>query len=91
MAEGDRLLRIGGAMDKIGEPALNNSGVIVFRAESLTARRASVCSFGTRDRGLFVGDGDRAQTGNGPIDLPTEWRSTRRRDRLASAAGAAWG
>ena len=27
VAEGDLLLRIGGTMDKIGEPALNNSGV----------------------------------------------------------------
>src|SRR5690349_4677091 len=31
-AEGDRLLRIGGTMDKIGGPALNNGGVIAFPA-----------------------------------------------------------
>jgi hypothetical protein len=30
LAEGDRLLRIGGTMDKIGGAALNNSGVIAF-------------------------------------------------------------
>src|SRR5207302_11061100 len=32
VAEGDRLLRIGGTMDKIGGPALNNGGVIAFPA-----------------------------------------------------------
>src|SRR5215468_1652621 len=32
VAEGDRLLRIGGTMDKIGEPALSNGGVIAFAA-----------------------------------------------------------
>ena len=31
-AEGDRLLRTGGVMDKIGSPALNNGGVIAFPA-----------------------------------------------------------
>jgi hypothetical protein len=32
VAEGELLLQIGGAMDKIGEPALNNSGVVAFPA-----------------------------------------------------------
>ena len=32
VAEGERLLRIGGTMDKIGGPAMNNSGVIAFPA-----------------------------------------------------------
>jgi hypothetical protein len=32
VAEGDRLLRIGGTMEKIGGPALNNAGVIAFPA-----------------------------------------------------------
>ena len=32
VAEGERLPRIGGTMDKIGEPALNNSGVVAFPA-----------------------------------------------------------
>src|SRR5437868_4963547 len=32
VAEGERLLRIGGVMDQIGEPALNNSGVVAFPA-----------------------------------------------------------
>jgi hypothetical protein len=32
VAEGDLLLRIGGRMDKIGEPALNDSGVVAFPA-----------------------------------------------------------
>ena len=35
VAEGDRLLRIGGTMDKIGDPALNNGGVIAFPAAIL--------------------------------------------------------
>ena len=50
VAEGDRLLRIGGAMDKIGEPALNNSGVIAFREAILKGapRRSAVCSLRVR-------------------------------------------
>jgi hypothetical protein len=35
IAERDLLLRVGGAMDAIGEPALNNSGVIAFPASIL--------------------------------------------------------
>src|ERR1700731_1707630 len=35
IAEGDRLLRIGGTMDKIGGPSLNNSGVLAFPAKLL--------------------------------------------------------
>ena len=64
VAEGDRLLRIGGAMDKIGEPALNNSGVIVFRAAILKGP-ALIGMFvaGTRDLRLLVGAGDRAPDG----------------------------
>jgi hypothetical protein len=64
VAEGDRLLRIGGAIDKIGEPALNNSGVIVFRAAILKGP-ALIGMFvaGTRDRRLLVGAGDRAPDG----------------------------
>ena len=35
IAERDLLLRVGGAMNAIGEPALNNSGVIAFPAAIL--------------------------------------------------------
>ena len=35
VAEGERLVRIGGTMDKIGEPSLNNRGVVAFPAAIL--------------------------------------------------------
>ena len=43
-AEGDRLLRIGGTMDKIGGPALNNAGVIAFPATLFRARPSAASS-----------------------------------------------
>jgi len=64
VAEGDRLLRIGGTMDKIGEPALNNSGVIAFPAAIFKGPAlGGIFVTGTRDLRLIVGAGDRAPSG----------------------------
>ena len=64
VAEGDRLLRIGGTMDKIGEPALNNSGVIAFPAAIFKGPAlGGIFVTGTRDLRLLVGAGDRAPSG----------------------------
>ena len=64
VAEGDRLLRIGGTMDKIGEPALNNSGVIAFPATIFKGPAlAGIFVAGARDLRLLVGAGDRAPSG----------------------------
>jgi hypothetical protein len=61
VAEGDRLLRIGGTMDKIGEPALNNSGVIAFPAAIFKGPAlGGIFVAGARDLRLLVGSGDRA-------------------------------
>lgn len=64
VAEGERLLRIGGTMDKIGVPALNNSGVIafpaaIFRGPSL----GGIFVAGTRDLRLLVQAGSRTPDG----------------------------
>jgi hypothetical protein len=64
VAEGDRLLRIGGAMDKIGEPALNNSGVIAFPAAIFKGPAlGGIFVAGARDLRLLVGTGDQAPGG----------------------------
>jgi hypothetical protein len=64
VAEGDRLLRGGGTMDKIGEPALNNSGVIAFPAAIFKGPTlGGIFIAGTRDLRLLVGAGDRAPSG----------------------------
>jgi hypothetical protein len=64
VAEGDRLLRIGGVMDKIGEPALNNSGVIAFPAAIFKGPAlGGIFVAGARDLRLLVGTGDRAPSG----------------------------
>jgi hypothetical protein len=64
VAEGDRLLRIGGTMDKIGEPALNNSGVIAFPAAIFKGPTlGGIFVAGSRDLRLRVGAGDRAPRG----------------------------
>jgi hypothetical protein len=64
VAEGDRLLRIGGTMERIGVPALNNSGVIAFPA---AIRKGPVLGgifvAGTRELRLLVGAGDPAPGG----------------------------
>jgi hypothetical protein len=63
-AEGDRLLRFGGTMDKIGEPALNNSGVIAFPAAILKGPAlGGILVAGARDLRLLVAAGDRAPSG----------------------------
>jgi hypothetical protein len=64
VAEGDRLLRMGGTMDKIGEPALNNSGVIAFPAAIFKGPAlGGIFVTGARDLRLLVGAGDRAPSG----------------------------
>ena len=64
VAEGDRLLRIGGTMDKIGEPALNNGGVIAFPAAILKGPAlGGIFVAGARDLRLLVGAGDRTPSG----------------------------
>jgi hypothetical protein len=64
VAEGERLLRIGGTMDKIGEPALNNSGVIAFPAAIFKGPAlGGIFVAGARDLRLLVGTGDRAPSG----------------------------
>ncbi len=64
VAEGERLLRIGGTMDKIGGPALNNSGVIAFPAAIFKGPAlGGIFVAGARDLRLLVGTGDRAPSG----------------------------
>ena len=60
VAEGERLLRIGGTMDKIGEPALNNSGAVAFPAAIFKGPAlGGIFVAGARDLRLLVGSGDR--------------------------------
>jgi hypothetical protein len=64
VAEGERLLRIGGTMDKIGEPALNNSGVIAFPAAIFKGPTlGGIFLAGARDLRLLVAAGDRTPSG----------------------------
>jgi hypothetical protein len=64
VAEGERLLRIGGTMDKIGEPSLNNSGVIAFPAAIFKGPSlGGIFVAGARDLRLLIGAGDRAPSG----------------------------
>jgi hypothetical protein len=64
VAEGDRLARIGGTMNKIGEPALNNSGVVAFPAAILKGPAlGGIFVTGARDLRLMVGTGDTAPGG----------------------------
>lgn len=64
VAETERLLRIGGTMDKIGAPALNNSGVIAFPAAIFRGPTlGGIFVAGTRDLRLLVGAGDRVPSG----------------------------
>ena len=63
-AEGDRLLRIGGTMDKIGGPALNNAGVIAFPATLFKGPAlGGIFVAGARDLRLLAGAGDRVSSG----------------------------
>ena len=64
MAEGDLLLRIGGKMDKIGAPALNNGGVIAFPAEIFRGPAlGGIFVAGARDLRLLVRAGDQTPGG----------------------------
>ncbi len=64
-AEGDRLQRIGGTMDKIGGPALNNSGVIAFPAAIFKGPAlGGIFVAGARDLRLLVGAGERTPSGS---------------------------
>ena len=64
VAEGDRLLRTGGTMDKIGGPALSNGGVIAFPAAVFKGPAlGGIFVGGARDLRLLVGAGDRTPSG----------------------------
>jgi hypothetical protein len=64
VAEGDRLLRIGGTMDKIGGPALNNSGIIAFSAAIFKGPTlGGIFVAGARDLRRLVSAGDRVPSG----------------------------
>ncbi|MBS0562175.1 MAG: hypothetical protein JSR21_19180 [Proteobacteria bacterium] len=64
LAEGDLLLRIGGTVGAIGEPALNNAGVIAFPAAIVKGPAlGGIFVAGTRQLQLLVGAGDRAPSG----------------------------
>jgi hypothetical protein len=64
VAEGELLLRIGGAMDKIGEPALNNAGVVAFPAAVLKGPTpGGIFVSGARTLQLLVRAGDQTPSG----------------------------
>jgi hypothetical protein len=64
VAETELLLRIGGAMDKIGEPALNNAGVVAFPATILKGPvLGGIFVAGARRLRLLVSAGDRTPRG----------------------------
>jgi hypothetical protein len=64
VAEGERLLRIGGTMDKIGEPALNNTGTIAFPATILKGPvLGGIFVAGARELRMLVGAGAPAPNG----------------------------
>jgi hypothetical protein len=64
MAKGERLLGIGGTMDGIGEPALNNSGVVAFPAAIFKGPvLGGIFVTGARALRLLAGAGDRMPNG----------------------------
>ena len=64
VAEGELLLRIGGTMDKIGEPALNNAGVVAFPAAILKGPvLGGIFVAGARNLRLLVGAGEQTPSG----------------------------
>jgi hypothetical protein len=64
MAERDLLLRIGGTMEQIGDPALNNSGVVAFPATIFKGPAlGGIFVAGARPLHLVVGSGDRTPDG----------------------------
>ena len=64
IAEGDLLLRIGGTMDKIGVPALNDGGVVAFPAAIFKGPAlAGIFVAGARELRLMVASGETAPDG----------------------------
>lgn len=64
VAGGELLLRIGGVMDKIGGPALNNAGVIAFPATIYKGPAlGGIFVAGAENLRLLVGAGDRVPSG----------------------------
>jgi hypothetical protein len=64
VAEGELLLRIGGTMDKIGDPALNNGGVVAFPAAIFKGPAlGGIFVAGARSLRLLVGAGDTTPNG----------------------------
>src|SRR6516162_5476128 len=64
VAERELLLRIGGTMDQIGDPALNNSGVVAFPAAIFKGPAlGGIFVAGARPLRLLVRAGDRAPDG----------------------------
>jgi hypothetical protein len=64
VAEGERLLRIGGTMQEIGDPALNDSGVVAFPAAILKGPAlGGIFVSGARAMRLVVAAGDPAPGG----------------------------
>jgi hypothetical protein len=64
VAEGERLLRIGGTLGEIGVPALNNSGVIAFPAAIVKGPAlGGIFVAGARELRLLVRAGDRVRSG----------------------------
>lgn len=64
VAERDLLLRIGGTLGKIGDPALNNSGVVAFPAAIFKGPAlGGIFVAGARSLRLLVGAGDRSPDG----------------------------
>jgi hypothetical protein len=60
VAERELLLRIGGTMDQIGDPALNNSGVVAFPAAIFKGPAlGGIFVAGARPLRLLVGSGER--------------------------------
>lgn len=67
VAQGERLLLIGGKMDQIGDPALNNSGVVAFPAAIFKGPvLGGIFVAGAHDLRLIVKAGDRV-SGEGMI------------------------
>lgn len=65
LAENDRLVRIGGTMQKIGTAALNNRGVVAFTGTIYRGPAlGGIFVAGARDLRLLVGAGDRVPSGD---------------------------
>jgi hypothetical protein len=64
VAQGERLIRVGGTMDRIGTPALNNIGVIAFPAAILKGPTlGGIFVAGGQELHLAVSAGDRLPSG----------------------------